>query len=353
MGISGTETDAETLKRFLERPHSRARFDAFFGLCYRHVLGYLGCLKTRGYQMPLEPKADRNPLADLAIDILGSLLQSTKEQPFTIIFDHYHRIGIVDFRQADPVILYDHFRSLLGGFVRQELSRLRKEADPQLDHLKRRFKDTLKPSDYTAFRSDGDPTEYVCLTQHNHDSRENYALISREELAVLVEDAFHRSRNRKQWCRAIFESLNDTTTVRNCIRKHELLAAVIAVNMKYVDVDGPGASRLPGANQGIVETAICEANKQTIVWLRDSVLQGFIEKERMTTEVAERFASAAERYLLDLAHSGDTDALPVYFREVMPETEHDRYLKEYKYLFETTISKAEEDFKKRLKKSLQ
>ena len=325
MGISGTETDAETLKRFLERPLSRARFDVFFGLCYRHVLGYLGCLKTRGYQIPLEPKTNYNPLADLAIDILGPFLQSTKEQPFTVIFDHYRRTGIDDFIRTDPAVLYNHFRALLYGFVRQELSRLKKEADPQLDNLKRRFKDILKPSDYTTFRTDGDQAEYVYLTQNGDNKRENCSLISREGLTMLVDDAFNHSFNRKQWCYNIFSAINGTTTVRNCVRKHELLATVIAVNMKYVEIDSPETSRLLSADQGIIETAIREANKQTMVWLRDSVLQGYIEKERMTTKVAEQFASATERYLLDLAHSG-VDALPIYFREVMPEIEHDRYL---------------------------
>jgi hypothetical protein len=37
---------------------------------------------------------------------------------------------------------------------------------------------------------------------------------------------------------------------------------------------------------------------------------------------------------------------------VMPEAEHDRYLTDFKHIFETSIHKAKDDFERRLRKYL-
>ncbi len=348
----GKDSDHEVVKRFLEEPRSRERFDAFFELCYRHILGFLGYLRARGFLLPIEQKSDRDPLSDLAIDVLGPFLQSSGNRPCVLVFDFFHRRGITDFKSADSVKLYDLFRSLLFGFTRQELSRLRKDADTQLDHLKRRFKDVLKGDEYTSFSTGNDRIEYIRLANVETDKHENRPMILYDRLTALVENAYHQSKSRKEWCRNIFNALNAEISVQNCLKKHELLSAVVTVNMKYVEVDALIPSYSQAADNGILKEAIEIAKKQTLAWLDKNVLRKFVQKDRITTEVADRFRDAAERYLSDLAHSPGVDLLPVYFREVMPENEHNRYLKDYKHIFETTIRKAEDDFKKRLRKNL-
>ena len=348
----GKSSDHEVVKRFLEEPRSRERFDAFFKLCYRHVLGFLGYLKARGFPLPIEQKSDGDPLSDLAIDILGPFLQSSGNRPCVLVFDFFRRQGITDLKSADSAELYDLFRSLLFGFTRQELSRLRKETDPQLDHLKRRFKDVLKGSEYVTYFTGNDRIEYIKLANDETDKHDNRPMILYDRLMALVEDMYHKSKSRKEWCRNIFNALNAATTVQNCLKKHELLSAVVAVNMKYVEVDALVPSYSPAADNGILKEAIEIAKKQTLAWLDKNVLRKFVQKGRITAEIADRFRDAAERYLSDLAHSPGVDLLPVYFREVMPENEHNRYLKDYKHIFETTIRKAEDDFKKRLRKNL-
>ena len=58
---------------------------------------------------------------------------------------------------------------------------------------------------------------------------------------------------------------------------------------------------------------------------------------------------AADYYLSDLIYSPGVDLLPVYFREVMPEQEHGDYLKDYKYIFETSMEKVKDNFINRIK----
>jgi len=347
-----SDQNHQILKRFLERPHNRRNFDAFFKLCYRLVLGFLGYLKATGYQLPVETISGRNPPADLAIDLLGSFLRSDKNQPFWLIFDHYARLGITDFQRADSVELYDSFKSLLFGFVRQELHRLRKDADPQLGHLKRRLKDILKEKKYVTFSKGQAGVEYIHLAGDDVDLRIDYPIIPYDQLLELVESAYHKSRNRSEWSHNIFVTLSDMKAVRNCLKKHELISAAVAINMKYVEAEGFQSSAFPSTDFLMREKVIENARKQTLTWLEKNVLEKFIEKGRLSPETAKRFLVAAEMYLLDLAYSPGIDLLPVYFREVMPESEHRRYLQDYKYLFETTLSQAEEDFKRQARKNL-
>ncbi len=347
-----TDSSPQIVQRFLANPRSRDRFDAFYELCYRLTLGFLGYLRVRGHQLPVEPISDRNPLSDLAIDVLGPFLMSTRNQPFAVIFDYYRKRGITDFEHADRNEIFDSFKSLLFGFVRQELRRLRKNVDPQLDHLKRRFKDTLREGQYTTFSASDNITEFVRLAGDGVDLRKGQPLISYHELLELVEDAYHRSRNRTEWCRNIFVALEKMTHVRNYLKKHELLRTVVTVNTKYVEVDGFSVYMPPSPEHLMMGKTVDDAIRQTLVWLHENILQRFIAKGRLTSDAAQRFSVAVERYLLDLAYSPDVDMLPVYFREVMPEREYDRYLQDYKYLFETTIAKAEEDFKRRARKKL-
>jgi hypothetical protein len=209
----GKSSDHEVLKRFLEEPRSGERFDAFFELCYRHVLGFLRYFRARGFLLPIEQKSDGDRFSDLAFDILGPFLKSPGNRPYVLVFDFFRRQGITDFNCADSVKLYDLFRSLLFGFTRQELIRIKGTEDPQLKYLKRRFKDVLKGGEYTSFSTGNDPTEYIRLANAETDKHENRPMIPYDRLTALAENAYHQSKGRKEWCRNIFDALNAEISV--------------------------------------------------------------------------------------------------------------------------------------------
>jgi len=94
MGNGTKGDDSKTLVCFLERALSRKAFDPFFKLCYRYVRGYLGSLGYLRAKRYLQPMDNRDPLVDLSIDILGFFLRSTRDQPYIVVFDYFHRHGI-------------------------------------------------------------------------------------------------------------------------------------------------------------------------------------------------------------------------------------------------------------------
>lgn len=347
-----TEDDIQVLLNFLKKPLNRHYFNAFFKLCYQLVIGHLSYLNAKHYQIPVEISLDRRSLSDLTIDILGSFLRSTKDQPFIVIFDYFQKQGVSDFNESDSHELFGQFRSLLLTFIKGELGRIRKDKDPQLDHLKRRIKDILKEPEFITFLAKDNHTKHVCHAGSKSSDRDDRPHISYKQLLALVEDAFYLSNNRKEWCRNVFKSICAMTGVQDCLKKHELISAMISVNMKYFEIDPLLPSKLPGAEYQIYAKTIEDAKQQSLLWLDDSLLKRFVRKGRITKEHSRHFIVAVDRYLADLCYSSSVDLLPVYFREVMPESEHPRYLKDYKYVFETSVYKTEEYFKNLLKDSI-
>ncbi len=340
------------LKEFLCCPANRRRFDAFFELCWRHTKAWLRSQNARGRRLPLDQFAGRSPLDDLAVDILSRVLAPVKSRTCGGLFDYFRTQGITTFEDEDPAHLYDLFRPWLFTKIRQQLSHVAGEADPAKANLKRRFKDILAGSDYHAFSPGGGNERYVGALKYERTMRVDCPPISFEELLSLVEECYLRSLNRTRWCRAIFEALNRVASVQNFIETFRLIQAVVIVNTKYVDVEGLAPAHPPGAEHGLFIRAITKARTETLRWVREIVLAKFVTNDRLTEDYAQRLLGACEQFLIDLAHSSGTDSLPEYFREVMPESEHDRYLTDFKHIFETVIHKAKDDFERRLRKYL-
>ena len=346
-----TDNDKQTLINFLNKPLNRQYFDAFFKLCYQKTISRLGCLKQKGHRIPSEPDAINNALSKLTMDILGSFLRSDTNKPYVVIFNHFNKLKITDYSQTDSEEIFNQFKLLLSGYTHQELSRIKKETDPQLDHLKRRIKDIIKQPEFATFNEESYHIEYVCLAGDKTENLNNHPLIPYDELLNLVEEAYYISKNRNEWCRNVFKILDKTPEVQNRLKKHELISAMININIKYVEADGLRPSRLPDADYQLYKNDIEDAKKQSLLWLESEILQRFIQKGNITKEESQRFILAADIYLTDMIYSG-VDLLPVYFREVMPESKHSRYLKDYKYIFETSLYKTEEKFKNRIKNSI-
>jgi len=349
--MDAANSDRHILIKFLNKPLNRNYFNAFFKLCFQMTTGYLRYLKVKGYHLPSKSETIDNSLSDITMDILGSFLRSEPNKQYVVIFDCFEKLEIKDYSQVDPKELFSKFKSLLFGFIRQELSRIKKERDPQLYNLKRRIKDIVKQPEYSIFKDNGNHIEYVCLAVDNTSNINNHQPIPYDELLVLTEEAYFLSKNRNDWCLNVFKILNENGNMQNRLKKHELISAMININLKYVEIDGVRPSRLSDANYQLCKNEVEDAKNQSLLWLKSDILQGFIQKEKITEIESQRFILAVDTYLTDLIYSSDVDLLPEYFREVMPKTEHSRYLKSYKYVFETIIDKTEENFRNRIKKS--
>jgi hypothetical protein len=348
----GSSADAEILKDFLTSPHNAGRQRAFVEMCVRLTIGYLRHFKAKGWSLPINQQTGGNPCRDLAMDIAGSLLASRKGSPYIKVFDFFRLRGLTDFGCADASELYDAFKSLLYKFTRQERSNLLDEEDPQKALLKRAFRDVLKADEFLTWNPPGASSECVSAAEFAEDKRHGCPPISPEHLLWLVEKTYLTSRNRREWCRAIFDRLSYLEPVQNFIERYRLMQAVIIVNTKYLDLEGIVPSSLPSAEHALALSAIERARAETLDWAQKAVLDRFITKGRLSGDHAGRLLLACQRFLVDYAHSSDIDPLPVYFREVMPESEHLRYLKHFKHVFETLIHRAREFFEIRARKFL-
>ena len=341
-------SDSQLLYEFLNHPVSRRRQDAFVRMCVRLTIGYLRYLKARGWILPLSQQVGGNPVHDLAIHIVGSFLATEHGEPYGKLFNYYRRLGPTDFHKADPTDLWNALKSLLFRFIRQERSNLLDEEDPQKALLKRAFKDALLTDEYQR-RLEQSGTVFVNASKYDQTRREECPAISFDNLLRIVEDTYHQSNSRRQWCRAIFEALNQEDSVRNFLERHTLLYAVVIVNMKHVDAEGLVPASLPGPEHGLLSSAIVRARTETLSWVRETVLARYVTKGKLTDDQVVRLAKACENYLIDLAHSVDTESIPSYFREVIPEIDRKRYDKHFKNILDTLMAKARAVFADRLK----
>ena len=322
----------EIIRQFLLAPRRRTGFDPFFRFTAACTISYLRRLGRHGWRLPVDDRTDRDPVADLALDLLGEILQSKPGRPFHRVFEYFRAAGITPADLADQSGLTDLYLIFLRRQIRQQLSRLRKQVDSQIENLKRRIRETLEatknqrhsetiPSDSTE-RSD----------------------IPDELLHRLAEETYLESTSRSDWCLRLAAHLEQEEQYRSNVPISRLQAVMVRVNAAYADLDG---SLLHGqynssalALQGAAEKARCA----TIEFVGRDIIPAFADKGRLTSEDAAGLLSICNLYLADWAACGETDRIPKYFREQMPPDRQERYLKDYKYILDTIIARARERF---------
>lgn len=338
------------MSAFLRAPLDRRCFNAFFDECLRQTIHCLNSLRARGYRLPVVGETNVASLRDLAYGILGSLMRTERgEKPYHVVIDYFNSKGITDPRDTPADRLGNLMTALLWSFTRQELFRISGQEDPQKANLKRRLGDVLDGPTYTTETTPGIQTEYVYQTANRDNLRVGCPMLSYDGLQRLAESAYLESCNLSQCCAAIFADLNGMSEVQNRLRRHELVSAVVSVVLRYLDTDGFQTPAQSTPEGDFDAGTMNQARESTIVWLAETVIREFVEKGRITKGIGDRFALAADQYLIDLSTHGNTDPIPQYFREVIPECEHGKYLETYKYVFETVMSRAVEEFRRRLR----
>jgi len=339
----------ETVSAFLRAPLNRRCFNAFFDECLRQTIYCLNSLRARGYRLPVVGETSAASLRDLAHGILGSLLRTERgKKPYHVVFDYFGSKGITDPRNTAAERLGNLMMGLLWSHSRQEIHRIKAQEDPQKANLKRRLGDLLRSPGYRTDGASDSPIEYICLASNSDNLRLDCPMLSYEGLQRLAENAYLETCNLSQLCAAIFVELNAMIEVQNRLRRHELVSTIVSVVLRYLDTDGFQTPAQSTPEGDFDAGTINRAREETIDWLTETVIREFVEKGRITKETGNRLALAADQYLIDLSTHGNTDPVPQYFREVMSECEHGKYLETYKYVFETIISRAVEEFRRRL-----
>lgn len=326
------------VREFLLAPLNREVQRAFVMLAIRRTERRLRYLAKRGWTIPTEESAGFDPIGDLAISLIGPSLGRHGGEPFGLLFNYLRQNGCRRFDRADSELLFSLVETWIVTHCHQELSKLGYGTNPQLANLKRRIKDILKGEEYVQIEQDR-YTIQVTLAEA-YDPGDRRPLIDPYNLRQIVQSTFLACTTRTAWCRAVFNELLDRSEFSSAILRHELVSAMIAVNIEYVDVrasqSGIGHSVQTDRHYKVAREAV----EKTVIAVTEGGLARFVAKGRLTAAESACLAGAIREYLLDLALCSGTDKLPGYFREYMNQSAQDRYLSDYKHIFETTIEEA-------------
>ncbi len=342
-------TASEAVRLFLKNPHDRKSFDIFFNVCFYHTTGYLRYLKARGYSFDLHDADEQKSLSDIAYDILADFLHGEKNRPFQIIFDYFERHKITHFDGVDLDLLYDHFTILLRGFIRKILYKNRKEQNPQAANLERRINDIIKDDRYDIVKQNDDSADYIFLSHNKTNLRKNHRPLLLTDLLPIAYKSFgeKESNNRVDWVYHIFKELERAEEFQNFIKKYDLIRAMIYINESIVELESNWFSYISPTDTISLRGAVEEEKAKSFDYAMKTI-KNFVDKGKITGHEAELLLIATEKYLTDFAFDGQTDKIPTYFFEVMPDYDQRKYLKKYKYIFETVINTSLEDFKDRM-----
>ncbi|HOP06290.1 MAG TPA: hypothetical protein PLF13_03265 [candidate division Zixibacteria bacterium] len=329
--------ESQTVRSFLISPHDKRKANAFFARCLAIAIAHLRCLKAKSWQLPDDQYPSDNPIRDLAVELLIGLCKSRSNEPYFRIFEFYSREGYPSFDDADEHELDYLLGVLIRSFVTQRLSRLRKQADPQIENLKRRVNDTIKASDRihvaTAASSGYDRIAFAEVDM----SSDSLELWPQQELNLIAEIAYQDSNSRSMWCYKLLELVADDGRFVSWVYRHMMITAMIRVSrineLERYDL----TAYLPATEHGLSEDQVKQAFRDSRSWLKESVLPGFVGKKRLSIDEIEPMLKAFDAIVADGLHSGTIEKLPVYFRENMPVSTHSNYLKKYKYVFETAM----------------
>lgn len=331
----------KVLRFFLDNPLNPNSFNEFFKECYGLTKSYLFTLKSSGWRLPLEKKSLEESIEDLAYDVLEPFLISKSERPFYVIYDYFKRHRITDFSIISDDELESHFKILLQGFIKKQLSKIRKMENPQEEKLKRKIKYSLEK--LGAVKLNGPSGQYVQIYLKNYQNslRNDKPDVTVRQLKDIVGEAFCSSKTNPQWCEKIFGLLNENSRIKNVVVLSELISIMIQINAEFVfdsirapyHVDTPRDVHTNFRLTSAIEKSLKRAGKEEI--------DRFVMKGKLTKLEGDLLMKACGKYLEDKHLDGGNRPLPDYFLEFMPDVCQDEYLKKYKYMFETLISSAD------------
>lgn len=338
------------IKDFLEDPN-RHNFLKLFEISLTHSRAYLRFLASRGFSLPDSAAHTESPIDTVTFDILGFFFAKESGKPFGKIFDFFQRHGYKDFESTESDDIYDQYLTLLHGFIKRQLTRLRNDENPQIHNLKRAIREALTGKDYRVAKDYSDKQEYVHSVKYANNQRLEKDLLSYDDLIQLVLTAFLHDgcTNRPRWIELIFQSLNEKTDVQNRLKQHELTSAMIAINSEYSMMTSPNTHLLETPKITLLRTEIEKERQNSMSWIRSEIIPEYVAKGKIADKITGPVYATIEALLTDFSALGEHDSIPEYFRECMPEELHDRFYTDFKNIFDYLVHKAKEDFAMRLK----
>jgi len=340
------------VREFLLAPHKYRNFQRLFELSARITIASLRNLRAKGFSLPLQNRDLAKSLNDLAIDCLDDFFCSTIDQPYYVIYDFFRRHKVTDPSCESDELLGRLMMTLIIGYIKKKLPKVNDRENQQIANLKRRVKEIFHSGKYCSF-TDDNGREHICRAEDFEKLRKSSPPLDYESILFLVEEAYLHTLNREDWCFRTMEMVASLEETQNFVARADLLRAMIAINAKYVDAAGSVGDSIPDPRRAMIRDTAMKVKDSTVGWIEMEVIPKYVAKKSLNSIEAGLYLKAVENFLYDYIASGSADSLPNYFRELMPQETHRRYLKDYKNSFETVINKALEYFKKNLGDSLQ
>ncbi|MBD3256858.1 hypothetical protein GF377_00400, partial [candidate division GN15 bacterium] len=224
----------EIIRAFLLNP-SRLTLEPILKHTVVSAVKYLRYLKRCGYALPLNEFSSESALQDLAYDATAELFASDRGVPYKHVFDYFQRHGVWDFHSTSIDELHRHFQILLRGFIRRHLP----DPEPQVTLLKRSIHEALKGEQFVVSEF-GNVSECVWLKSNPPTAACEPRIVDQSQLETIVEVAYLDTsvRNRPTWCQKVLELLGEEEGFVSAVPRRALVAAMIRVNCRQVEVDG-------------------------------------------------------------------------------------------------------------------
>ncbi|UCC44651.1 MAG: hypothetical protein JSU65_01610 [Candidatus Zixiibacteriota bacterium] len=343
---------AEVIRAFLGDPLDRKNFDKFFRLCYSETIPCLRRLRAAGWRLPEDQVQQERGLPDIAYDVLGPFFASKGNRPYFVIFDYFERHQLTDYEKTDPDMLLRHFRTLLRGFARKELTLVRGLINPQISNLKRRLRNIFAGDEYLSRVWPGETYESLYAARNERNLRDSLPPIDWDTMDDLVKEAFTGSRTRPEWCAGVFKLLDEKTESRNALPMHDLISMMVAVNAEYANASSLGTGNIPTPTEQYVNKRVSAALDEAVKLVQSGVLPRFVENGQLSADDAPRLLEACRTYLVDLSSHGSTGKLPGYFMDQKPDLSQSDYLSQYKYILNKAVSRGLEELRQRLRQDM-
>ncbi|MFQ5454358.1 MAG: hypothetical protein ACE5D6_09260, partial [Candidatus Zixiibacteriota bacterium] len=140
--------------------------------------------------MAFDDRTDKDPLQDLTIDVLGEILETKKGISNHRVFNYFSTQNINNFKKYDEKFLRSKLQIFLRRQIRQELFRISKQKNPQVENLKERFKDIFKSVNYCENISSKEYDNYIYRVDYKNDLRLEKPIIPYEKLFQIVVETF-------------------------------------------------------------------------------------------------------------------------------------------------------------------
>jgi len=347
MQADGKTSLAQSIILFLHDP--RVGFVPFYAVCRCLTRKYLGTLRAKGWSLPIEDRLERDPLKNLADELLEHLFCVGGSEPNSRICAYFRKQGMASFDDAEPERLVNLFMPFFIKEIKQQLYELYHTRDPEQARIRERFKRILRSGRFTTITLNG--RELICQPEHIDACVPDKPSPPRAILEGLAWEALLSAKTETVLVAGLFERMSELPEYLPAVEPRLLLQALVQVRLAFLEQELPSPAKLPPPNIATALAQLGTAVEEAVQVVASEVFPRWVRQGKLDEVMAAAWQRAIRLYLNDYWQDGGNANSPVvYYREVSPTKVHADYNRKYRYLFENTLKTAVDIVRERLRK---